>query len=188
VFYNKISDYNLIQSNVNKGTMMMPSYVKVTRNVDATTYGGEASVLWQIAENWRADGNLAYVLGNNDTDSTVLGQISPLEGRIGLNYNDRVWSFGSLLRGVADQNRVAVNQGNIAGQDIAATGGFAVFSINGGWRADKFVQLTAGVDNLFNKTYAEHISRAGAMVNGFTQTTRVNEMGRNFWLKANLEF
>jgi iron complex outermembrane receptor protein len=188
VFYNKINDYNLIQSNVNKGSMMMPSYVKVTRNVDATTYGTEAGATWQLAEYWKVDGSLAYVFGSNDTDGTALGQISPLEGRLGLNYNDKVWSFGGLLRGVADQNRVAVNQGNIAGQDIAATGGFCVFSLNGGWRANKTVQLTAGVDNVFNKTYAEHISRAGTMVNGFTQTTRVNETGRNFWLKTSFEF
>ncbi len=188
VFYNKITDFNLIQSNVNKGTMMMPTYVTVTRNVNATTYGAEASAAWQLVENWKVNGSLAYVHGNNDTDGTPLGQIPPLETRLGLNYDDKVWSFGGLLRGLAAQNRVAVNQGNIAGQDIAATAGFGVLSLNGGWRASKAVQVTAGVDNLFNKTYAEHVSRAGAMVSGFTQTTRVNEVGRNAWVKANFDF
>jgi len=48
--------------------------------------------------------------------------------------------------------------------------------------------VSAGVDNLFNKTYAEHISRAGTMVTGYTQTTRVNEPGRNAWVKANFAF
>lgn len=42
-----------------------------------------------------------------------------------------------------------------------------------------------GVDNLFDKTYAEHISRA-AMVSGFDQTTRINEAGRNIWIKLNV--
>ena len=183
-FYNKITDFNLIQSNVAKGM----SLVTVTRNVNATTYGAETGMAWQLAESWKLDGSLAYVHGNNDTDGTALGQIPPLEARLGLNYDDKIWSFGGLLRGVAAQNRVAVNQGNIAGQDIAASGGFSVFSVNGGWRANKTVQVTAGVDNLFNKTYAEHISRAGAMVSGFTQTTRVNELGRNVWVKANFDF
>ena len=187
-FYNKITDFNLIQSNVNKGTMMMPAYVTVTRNVNASTYGAEAGVAYQLAESWKLDGNLAYVRGSNDTDGTALGQIPPLEVRIGAGYDDKVWSFGGLLRGVAAQSRVAVNQGNIAGQDIAASSGFSVFSVNGGWRANKTVQVSAGVDNLFNKVYAEHISRAGAMVSGFTQTTRVNELGRNAWVKANFDF
>lgn len=187
-FYSKITDFNLIQSNVNKGTLMMPVYVTVTRNVNATTYGAETGMAWQLADSWKIDGSLAYVHGNNDTDGTALGQIPPLEARFGLNYDDKVWSFGGLLRAVAAQNRVAVNQGNIAGQDIAATGGFSVFSLNGGWRADKTVQFTAGVDNVFNKTYAEHISRAGTMVAGYIQTTRINELGRNMWVKANFDF
>lgn len=187
-FYSKIADFNLIQSNVNKGTMMMPSYVTVTRNVNATTYGAEAGMAYQLAESWKLDGSLAYVRGSNDTDGTALGQIPPLEARIGAGYDDKTWSFGALLRGVAAQDSYAVNQGNIAGQDIGASSGFAVFSLNGGWRAAKTVQVTAGVDNVLNKTYAEHISRAGAMVSGFAQTTRVNEMGRNIWIKTNFDF
>lgn len=183
-FYSKIADFNLIQSNVAKGM----DKVKVTRNVDASTYGAEAGVAYQLAESIKVDGSLAYVHGNNDTDGTALGQMSPLEARIGVNYDNKVWSFGGLVRGVAAQDRVAVNQGNIAGQDIAASKGFAVLSLNGGWRINKAVQMTAGVDNLLNKTYAEHISRAGTMVSGFTQTTRVNEVGRNLWVKVNADF
>jgi iron complex outermembrane receptor protein len=187
-FYSKISDFNLIQSKVNKGTAMMPSLVTVTRNVNASTYGAEAGLAYHLAESIKLEGSLAYVHGNNDTDGTALGQMSPLEVRIGLNYDNKVWSFGGLVRGVAAQDRVAVNQGNIAGQDIAASKGFAVLSLNGGWRINKSAQLTTGVDNLLNKTYAEHISRAGTMVSGFTQTTRVNEVGRNLWVKANVDF
>jgi iron complex outermembrane receptor protein len=43
--------------------------------------------------------------------------------------------------------------------------------------------VTAGIDNLFDRTYAEHLSRSGAAVAGFEQTTRVNEPGRTIWLK-----
>lgn len=187
-FYNRITDFNLIQSGVNKGTMMMPAYVTITRNVDATTYGAELGASYAVSDSWKADGSLAYVRGSNDTDSTALGQMPPLETRLGVNYDDKVWSFGALLRAVAAQDRVAVNQGNIAGQDIAATSGFGVFSLNGGWRPNKSVKVTGGVDNLFNKSYAEHISRAGTMVAGYTQTTRVNEMGRNLWVKSDFAF
>ncbi|MHB1115291.1 TonB-dependent copper receptor [Sideroxydans sp.] len=183
-FYSKITDFNLIQSNVMKGM----TAVTVTRNVAATTYGAEAGVAYALLDNWKVDGSLAYVRGSNDTDGTALGQMPPLEVRVGLNYDDKVWSFGALLRAVAAQDRVAVNQGNIAGQDIAASSGFGVFSLNGGWHADKAFKVSAGVDNLFNKTYAEHISRAGTMVTGYTQTTRVNEMGRNLWLKGDFAF
>lgn len=183
-FYSKVKDFILIQSGVVKGM----SAVTVARNVDATTMGAEAGMSYPLGDSLKADASIAYVYGRNDTDGTALGQIPPLEVRLGLGYDDKVWSFGALLRAVSAQNRVAVNQGNIAGQDIAASGGFSVFSVNGGWRASKTVQVSAGVDNLFNKTYAEHISRAGTMVTGYTQTTRVNEPGRNAWVKANFDF
>jgi iron complex outermembrane receptor protein len=183
-FYNKITDFNLIQSNVMKGM----TAVTVTRNVDATTYGAELGASYAMAESWKLDGSLAYVHGSNDTDGTALGQMPPLELRLGVNYDDKVWSFGALLRTVAAQDRVAVNQGNIAGQDIAATSGFSVFSLNGGWRPSKALKVSAGVDKLFIKTYAEHISRGGTAVTGYTQTTRVNELGRNLWIKGDFAF
>lgn len=187
-FYNKISDFILIQSNVNKGTMMMPRLATITRNISAATWGGEASVAWQFAPQWKADGSLAYVHGSNDTDNTALAQISPLEGRIGMAYDSGVWNVGGLLRLVAAQDRFAVNQGNIVGTDIGRSGGFGILSLNAAYRASKGVLISAGVDNLANRVYAEHISRGGAMVAGFpAPTTRVNEMGRMLWLKANLK-
>ncbi len=185
-FYNRIADYILVQSNVNKGTAMMPRLVNIARNIDATTWGGEAGLVYAMSTDWRLDGSLAYVQGYNDTDHMALGQMPPFEARIGAEYDDKVWSFGALLRGVAAQNRYAANQGNIAGQDIGRSGGFGVFSIHGGWRTSKRVQLAAGVDNVFNKTYAEHLSRAGSMVQGYTTTQRVNEPGRNIWIKADI--
>ncbi len=181
-FANKIKDYNLIQSNVVKGARL----ATVTRNVDATTWGGEASLAWMFADNWKTNASLAYVYGQNDTDHLPLAQMPPLQGTLGLDYDDHVYSAGILLRLAATQNRYAVNQGNIAGQDIGRTGGFGVVSLHAGWKPKQGIKLTAGVDNLFNKVYAEHLNRAGSMVPGFVTTQQVNEMGRSLWLSANV--
>ena len=86
------------------------------------------------------------------------------------------------------QDSVDVGKGNIVGQDIGATTGFGIFSLNASWTPMKALTLSTGVDNLFDKTYAEHLSRGGAMVSGFVQTTRVNEPGRLVWLKASTTF
>lgn len=199
-FYNKISDYNLIESGckTNMGNTfvglgatcgMGQRLVSMTRNISATTWGGEASASWQFAQQWKADGSLAYVQGSNDTDGTALSQMSPLEGRMGMTYDNGVWNVGGLLRMVAAQNRFDLYRGNIVGTDLGRTSGFGVFSLNGSYRMGKTALLSAGVDNLFDKTYAEHISRGGAMVAGFpAPTTRVNEMGRNLWMKASVQF
>ncbi|MDD2914134.1 MAG: TonB-dependent copper receptor [Gallionella sp.] len=197
-FYSKISDFILVEQGCknmmgvltglsNNCGGMIPTPTSMTRNISATTWGGEASAAWQFAPQWKLDGSLAYVRGSNDTDGTALAQIAPLEGRIGAAYDNGVWNVGGLLRMVAAQDRFVANQGNIAGQDIGRSNGFNVLSLNAAWRASKGVLLSAGVDNLTNQTYAEHLSKGGMAVSGFTQTTRVNEMGRNLWLKANLK-
>ena len=198
VFYNKITDFNLIEAGCKTDMDMLVGLgstcgmgnhaVSMTRNISASTWGGEANAAWQFVPQWKVDGSLAYVRGSNDTDGTALAQIAPLEGRVGMTYDNGVWSVGGLLRLVAEQDRFVANQGNIVGTDIGRTAGFSVLSLNASWRASKSVLISAGVDNLADRLYAEHISRSGAMVAGFTQTTRVNEMGRNLWLKANVKF
>lgn len=183
-FYSRIKDFNLIQSNVAKGMRL----TSVTRNVDATTWGGEISMAWMPIENWKVDSTLSYVHGTNNTDNLPLGQMPPLESTLGLNYDDHIYSAGILLRLAAAQNRFAVNQGNIAGQDIGRTGGFGVVSLHAGWEPKKDIQLTAGVDNVFDKAYYEHLNRAASLVPGYVTTKRVNEMGRSLWASANFSF
>ncbi|MDR0564825.1 MAG: TonB-dependent copper receptor [Azoarcus sp.] len=186
LFYGKINDYILIESQYAKGA----NRVTVARNVDATTWGGEAGVSRQFLQYWKASASVAAVRGINDSDGGVLGQIPPLEGRVALDWQQGAWSGGALLRLVAPQKHYARNQGNIVGQDLGKSSGFGVFSLNGGYRWNKTAQITLGVDNLFNKTYAEFISKSGeaSMIQGYDQTTRVNEPGRTWWLRGQVGF
>ncbi len=185
-FYNEIDDYILVQSNVAKTGP--DRTVSIVRNIDAHTWGGEIGTAYQFDRNWKIDGSLAYVRGENETDGTPLSQIPPLEGRIGLAWNNGTWSVGSLLRLVSSQKRFDQNKGNIVGQDLGATGGFGVFSLNASYRSTRSVLVSAGVDNLFDKTYAEHISRGGASITGYDRSFRINEPGRTLWLKAQVSF
>ncbi|MBL8453558.1 MAG: TonB-dependent receptor, partial [Zoogloea sp.] len=155
-------------------------------NIDATTYGLEGDMSYALGNFWKAWGTLAWVHGENDSSGKPLSQIPPLEGRLGAGYDDKTWNAGALLRMVQGQKRYDTGYGNVVGQDIGASASFAIVSLNAGYRPRKGVLFTAGVDNLFDRTYAEYISRSGAMVGGFTQTTRVNEPGRTLWLKANI--
>lgn len=188
-FFGKIDDFILIQSNYIKPATMGTRSTTVTRNIDATLWGGEAAASYSVNRQWTVDGSLAHVRGSNDTDNLTLAQLPPLEARTGLSFNNGTWSAGSLLRVVADKNDFVANQGNIVGQDIGRTGGFAVFSINGGWRPSQAILLSAGIDNLFDRQYAEFISRSAVSIPGYTiQTTRVSEPGRVIWAKLNVNF
>lgn len=182
-YFSQIQDYILIQTNVSKPAGMGTRSSTIARNVDARTWGGEAGLQHAFNSQWKGLISLAYVNGQNTTDNHALGQMSPFESRLGLEWNGGPWSLGGLLRLVARQHRYTVNEGNIVGQDLGATPGFAVTSIHGGYRWSKKLSAIMGVDNLFNKTYAESISRAGAALSGYDTTTRMNEPGRTWWIK-----
>ncbi len=173
-FYSNISDFILV------GGGDLP-----TRNIHAEIYGGEVDMAYLFAVRWKANMTLAYIHGNNKTDNTVLAQIPPLESTIGFSYDGSAFSAGTFVRLVTDQNRYHTGFGSIAGQDIGRTPGFATVSLNAGYKPVKGLLITAGVDNLFDKTYAEHISKAGSDIAGYDQTIRVNEPGRSLWIKVN---
>jgi iron complex outermembrane receptor protein len=183
-FYNKINDFVLVdaRSGYAYGMYGTPS----SRNVDAHTYGAEITSSYALTNVVKFNSSIAYVEGKNETDGLPLAQLAPLEGRLALAYDDKKYSYGALLRLVAPKDEVAVGQGNISGQDVAKSSGFGIFSLNAGYKPNKKTLIAAGVDNVFDKTYAEFISRAGANVAGYTQTTRVNEPGRTAWLKATI--
>ncbi|MEZ5527776.1 MAG: TonB-dependent copper receptor [Gammaproteobacteria bacterium] len=192
-FYNQIDDFILIQSGFIKQSMAMGGMATtrsatIARNVDARSWGLEVDAMYRFNPRWRSELTLASVRGSNRTDDRTLPQLPPLEARLSLQYDNNVWSAGLLWRAIAKQERVDIGRGNIAGQDIGVTDSANILSFNAGWNPSERVLVTAGIDNLLDKTYAEHISRAGAAIPGFDQTTRVNEPGRTAWLKAQYSF
>lgn len=181
-------DFILIESNVENPGATMNRLATVSRNIDATTLGGEISVSYRSENGFYSNGSVAYVRGRNKTDDRPLAQIPPLEGRLEAGYRNQKWSFGCLLRLVDKQDRVAVNQGNIVGQDLGSSPSFTVFSVHAGWALKDGLNLAAGVDNLFDNDYAEHISRSGSGIAGYLQTFRVLEPGRTFWIRMSARF
>lgn len=160
------------------------------RNIDAIRLGGEIEVKWEFAPNWSIASNLAYTYGKNRTDGKPLAQTPPLEWNNTLAFDNGKFSAGALWKVVAKQNRFSKGQGNIVGQDIGASAGFGVLSVNAGWKFNKYATLQGGVDNVFNKTYAEFVSRDGVAVDPAAgiKTTRVNEPGRTAWLRLQAKF
>jgi iron complex outermembrane receptor protein len=161
--------------------------ITVSRNIDATTWGGEASVVrrWQ---QWRADATLAVVRGDNRTESVPLAQIPADELRLGLGWDDGTWAAGGLLRLVADQDRVDIGAGSIAGLDLGPSDDFAALSLNGAWRPRQGWLVAVGVDNVLDESYVEHLSRSAAAIPGFDPIARVAEPGRTLWLRLTLEW
>lgn len=160
------------------------------RNVDARIMGGELGAAYALTSNWTTDATLAYAWGKNTTDDRALPQMPPLEARFGLTYEQDDWSAGGLWRVVARQGRVAEGQGNVVGYDFDESAGFAVFSLNGAYKLSKNFKVSAGVDNLFDKDYAEHLNLAGNAGFGYPADNpeSIHEPGRTLWTKVDFSF
>ena len=71
---------------------------------------------------------------------------------------------------------------------MGASSGLGVRSRHASYRVQRRLKITVGVDNLVDKTYAEHRNLAGNDAVGFTANTRLNEPGRTLWLRADMQF
>ncbi|MBL4855683.1 MAG: TonB-dependent copper receptor [Idiomarina sp.] len=181
IFYSRVDDFILLQ----KGMMMQPDTV---RNINARTWGGETTLSYQLTQAWSVSSALAITRGSNKTDDNYLPQQPADELRIATDYRHNALTYSLLWRLVDKQERTAVNQGNVIGYDIGNSPGYGVLSANIDWKIDPKWQLSLGVDNILDKTYAEHLSRSAASISGYQQIDKVNEPGRTVWLQTNYHF
>ncbi len=158
-------------------------------NVDARIAGAEAGLEWRLAQAWKLGGTLAYAWGENRSEGRPLPQIPPLEARLSASYEHQRWSAGALLRAASHQHRVAEDEGNVVARDLGPTAGFATLSLNAAYRFTDALRASVGVDNVFDRAYAEHLNLAGSADFGFpADPVRINEPGRNVWLKLDCRY
>lgn len=184
-YVGRIDDYILFT--YEDGGMMGQS--TMAANVDARIHGAEAGVEFRPIAHWKLGATLAWAWGENSSDHRPLPQMPPLDLRLTAGYDDGRWSAGALLRAVQSQDRVAVGQGNVVGRDLGPSAGFATLALNAGYRFDAQWRLTAGIDNVFDRTYSEHLNLSGSADFGYpADPVRINEPGRLAWVKLNFAF
>ncbi|WP_347473303.1 TonB-dependent copper receptor [Acinetobacter thermotolerans] len=160
-----------------------------TRNVDATIAGAEAGIGYQFTDAIQADVSAMYAWGENTTDNTPLPQISPLEARVNLRYIQDNYTLGAYWRLVDSQNRISEREGNIVGYDHnKKSAGFGTLSLNGTYHVNEGVDLSIGVDNVFDRTYTEHLNKMGNAGVGLAATEQFNNIGRNYWARVSMKF
>lgn len=159
-----------------------------SRNVDATIAGAEAGVAYQLTDHIQADISAMYAWGENTTDHTALPQIAPLEGRFNLRYVQDKYNLGLLWRVVAAQDRTSSREGNIIGYDVADSKGFSTLALNATYKLMNDVDLAVGIDNVFDKNYAEHLNKLGSSGFGYAATEQFNNIGRNYWARISMKF
>ncbi len=158
------------------------------RNIKKRMAGLELGGTYEITKGLSAQGTLGYSWAENRTDRRAAPQTPPLEARLGLDYSNGPLSVGALWRIVAAQKRIALKQGNVIGQDFGPSPGWSTLSVNMGMRVNQNWKITAGIDNLFDRNYSEHLNLSGNAAFGYPGGIRINEPGRTFWLRGDMTF
>jgi len=181
-FYDKVDDYILRDTARGQTGILKSDGADIYRNVDAELYGFELESKIRLTNNLDLSGSLALVRATNTTDNNrPIAQTPPVNGKIQLDYSSNKWGAGARINFASSQDRIDL----FSKQEVGETAGYGTLDLYGNYKINKTVSLRAGIDNVMDKTYAEHASRSNIMdINAI----KVNEPGRTAWLKLTAEF
>jgi iron complex outermembrane recepter protein len=141
---------------------------KTYANVNARTFGYEASGRVALPLRLYAGGAVSWTRGIDDTLDTSLSEIPPLKASASLRWDDGTFFAEVEEMHAARQDRVNALLGE------APTPGWWITNLRAGgeWRG---VKVFAGVRNLLDRTFYEHLSYQR---DPFAAGVRVPEPGR----------
>jgi hemoglobin/transferrin/lactoferrin receptor protein len=143
----------------------------------AQLYGFEYSLNFSPIASLNLFNTLSYVRGINTLDNSSLPEIAPLNGILGIKFIPYNWLAAEFSAVVfAAQNKVAVGENTISG--------YAYYNLSFNFIKIKVatlnLNLSTGIENIFNKEYRNHLSTDRGLI--------FSEPGRNFYLRTNIEF
>ena len=167
------------------GIVMTAPMADVYRNINAKIMGFEMQTQWQISDNVSLHGDIAYSYGQDRDRGEPLAQIPPLQGNIILQTNIADISLTTGMRFAFDQERVDTNPMMGTGRDLSTDTSYAVFDITAHYDLSDAVRLQAGVRNLLDLQYADHLNRSNLLD---ATEVQVNEPGRSAYAKIVASF
>lgn len=150
-----------------EATCLSPAFKGLTADISAAfTYGVHT---WS-SRNYFENGQ---VTGIQEIKNDAVQEIPPFEARLNVNYSflkDKMQA-GISTRFVAAQKHVSLSYYE------NKTPGFVLMNLAMKYTLSKTVTVSAGIHNLFDKTYYEHLNRriVGSL-------EKLNEAGRNIYL------
>ena len=138
--------------------------VQSTNTGLATLTGFELKGEWDLRERLSLIGILNYVEGEDRDIDLPLPGIMPLEGRVALRVRDgwdgSIWGIEFGTRMVDGQDRIGWLRLGQTGSQFPVeqpTPGFTTFYMRGYLNVTEDLNIYAGVENLFDRTYIEHL-------------------------------
>lgn len=185
IFYKRVDDYIQGVPSTDPVVIMVstmsgdPTPLQFV-NVDAELYGIDGDFGVVLTDNWHLDGLLSYVRGKRRDISDDLYRIAPLNGWLSLTYDRTRWSATAQGVFAAEQNDVSVTNGE------EETDGYALLNLFGNYRFQKDLVLSAGVNNVFDDEYQDHLNGYNRVRNSDVALgERLPGPGRNFFARVN---
>ena len=176
VFYDAVEDYILRDQR-----MVTNGKITTYRNVNATLYGAQVEGYTGFAWNSQLAGGLNYVNSHNDSDNRNIAQTPPLSGYVALNKQAGDLGLGARFRFQDKQSAIDT----LSGLDTQKTPAWSVLDLYGSYRINKTVKVMAGVDNVFDHAYFQHVGRTDSLTGN---TINLYEPGRSAWVKLSAKF
>lgn len=120
-------------------------------NVDANYYGFDLEALLELNERFNLRSVVSVVRGQRDDISDDLYRISPDNVLLALEYRKNRFSGSLEAVTYADQDRVSATSLE------ANTDGYTIFNISGRWNMSSNLEIGAGINNVLDKRYDNHL-------------------------------
>ncbi len=191
IFYHNINDYIQGTPSTNLAANMLSAMMAPTKpaplqfnNVDAKLYGIDANWFIALSNQWQLDGTMSYVRGKRRDTSDNLYRIAPLSARTMLSYTQSKWTVGLEAETVASQRKVSDENHE------QKTAGYAVFNLSGSFQPAQNITLMAGVNNLFDRHYENHLGGYNRISDNpdLAQGDRLPGIGRSAYLGVNVDW
>lgn len=179
VFYSHLQDYIAGVIVPIKPYAMSSPGTRQFQNIEkAFKTGLETRLNWQFLPKYRTELAAAYTYAEDINTKNPLPEIAPLDFRWNLTADFSPITLSINYRFSGKQNRINPNFGELKTKD------FSVFDINANYKVFKNANLNLDVLNVFDRAYAEHLSRAFST----NKTQRILSPGRSFCLGFSYSF
>jgi iron complex outermembrane receptor protein len=179
-FVDLVDDFVLRDRAGGQPGILLADRASIYRNVDARLLGMELSGSWAPSTDVTLRGNASWVRGDNRSDGRPLAQIPPLQGVLTVDYARGTLRSTAALRWAFEQDRVDDDPRTGSGLDLGPTPGHAVLDLQAAVPLRRGLEIVAGIDNAFDRTWAGHLNRGNLFD---PDPVRVNEPGRTTWLR-----
>lgn len=189
IYYQKIDDYIQGTQSTNMAVKMIANMMMndnaplVFSNTDARIYGADIRFNYPVDDAWFISGIASYVRGERTDIDDNLYRIAPANAAINLHYSADKWDATITGKLSAKQDKVSITNNE------TSTAGYGTLNLSLNYYWSSTFSARIGVDNLFDKHYANHLSGRNRVINNdIAFRAALPEEGMSAWAELNYQF